>query len=253
MVRQRIVYVAAILVACGGGHPTARVEIAELPKPPETAATTTTTIPVETAPNNVDDARDPRRQPTRSVPLLTTEVQALEQLLTATPTTSPDRGALQRRLAENYVDLRKLGVSDASRKAIEHYAALLREVPTYPQSDEVLYYEALEYELGGDLMNARRTYFDLVNRSPSSRFIPYAYFAFGEMFFEEGRSDASKYDIALQAYLKAAQFTSPIVPEADYKIVLVYEAKGDTAHASAMRQRILTDFPHSAAAAKAAR
>src|SRR5581483_1912821 len=184
------------------------VEIAQpLPSVSETpSATPTTTVSIQVEPRDVDDVRDLRLVMRRSPALLRTETRGLENLLAATAANAPDRPALLRRLAENYVDLRKAGEPGASAKAIQHYGDLVRTYPTYPLVDEAYYYLALEYELAGDLMNARRSFYELIKNSPASKYVPYAYFAFGEMFFREAKSDPSKWEFAKQAYTEVMKF-----------------------------------------------
>jgi TolA-binding protein len=74
--------------------------------------------------------------------------------------------------------------------------------PAYPLLDEVYYYLAYEYEQGGDTVNARRVYLDLITKTPNSKYISNAYLAFGELFFNEAMSDPSKWEAAKQAYQK---------------------------------------------------
>jgi TolA-binding protein len=254
-VRPRLsLAVLLFLLACGSSQTTATVEIAPLPLPTATATqTAAVTLPVATT-DEPDDERDLRRHSARTQALLVTELQQLEQLLATVATTSPDRPALLRRLAEDYVELRKAApntAAAASRKAIDRYETLTREYPNYPLSDEVLYYLALEHETLHDMMNARRTYYDLIKRYPSSSFIPYAYFAFGEMFFHEASSDPTKWDFAKQAYTEVIKFSqAALVPEAWYKLSLVYKAQGDTAHAEQAKQKILATYPKSRAASR---
>ena len=49
--------------------------------------------------------------------------------------------------------------------------------PSYPLLDEVYYYLAYEYEQGGDTVNARRVYLDLITKTPNSKYISNAYLA----------------------------------------------------------------------------
>ena len=84
----------------------------------------------------------------------------------------------------------------------------MKAYPTYAQIDEAYYYLGLEHELAGDLINARRSYYELIKNAPASRFVPYAYFAFGEVFFHEAKSDPSKWDLAKQSYVEVMKFAS---------------------------------------------
>ncbi len=94
-------------------------------------------------------------------------------------------------------------------------------------------------------------HYDLIVKRPTSRFVPYAYFAFGELFFREAQGDPSKWTIALEAYRKVLGYAgSPVAPEAAYKMILVYKATGDDLHAEQMRQKLVNDFPSSPAASR---
>lgn len=230
-----------VCLACGPSQPaTQHVEIAQ-PLPTVSATPTappqsTTTMHVE--PRDVDDIRDLRHFQRRSLGLLRPEMQALENLLAATAVNAPDRPQLLRRLAEGYVELRKQGEAGASAKAIHHYSELVGTYPNYAQVDEAYYYLGLEYEMGGDLSSARKSYYELVKRQPGSKYVPYAYFAFGEMFFHEAKSDPSKWDLAKQAYMETLKFqSSPIVSDAACRLGLVFDAQGDPNHAAQMRAK----------------
>ncbi len=253
--RSQIVLV--ILVSCGSPSATPSVEIAQpLPSPTQPPVA----LPVQTSASvrdseEPDAARDPRRNRAgvRARTLVTTETQGLEQLLAVTAQTSPDRPQLLRRIAEDYVELRKDGSPVASRKAIERYTTLMGEYPAYPLLDEVLYYLALEDEVAGDFAAARRTYYELIKSRPSSSFVPYAYYAFGELFLKEATSDPSKWEFAQQAYTETLKFSSSaIAPDAMFKLVLVFQGMGDGARAQQMKTRLLRDYPSSSAAARAA-
>ena len=171
------------------------------------AGATTTTLAIP--------ARDPRlaRGSQRPRAMLVTEVQSLESLFAATATTSPDRPALMRRLAEVYAELSRSPdprlTANAHRSALKYYELLATEYPKYAQADEVWYYAGLENELAGNASKARRAYYELIKTSPQSKLIPLAYFAFGEMFNAEAVNDPSKDDLALQAYAEVLKYPPP--------------------------------------------
>lgn len=115
--------------------------------------------------------------------------------------------------------------------------------------DEPLYDDALRFERQGNGAQARRSYYELIAKHPNSPLVPYAYFAFGEMFLREAQADPSKLDLALQAYNEVAKYpTSPITPEAWSRLAQVHANKGDSAKSAAARQRLLRDFSNSDAA-----
>ncbi len=225
--------------------------------------------------------RDDRRMPPRVLALLVTEIQGLESLFQATPASSPDRPLLVRRLAEDYVELGKAAstsvpvpsgggaktlrsarVSTAARarkEAIRHYTTLLDGYsagPTpYAQLDEVAYYLAYEHERAGDRVSARRFYLDLIMHWPGSRFVPKAYLAFGDMFFDEAMTDASKWDVAGTAYAKVLAAPPPANEAygyAWYRLAYVVANKGDRARAQEDFKRAAdwaTSFPQQPGAA----
>ena len=214
-----------------------------------------------------DDRKSRLQQ--RAKGLLIGELQGLEQLLQTTPANSPDRLQLVRRLAEDYVELENAGftakteaeikrdelkktnptgasqqqalVNQASgimlkarAHAIQYYSAITTDFPNYPQLDEVLYYLAYEYEQGNDNANARTTYYKLIQSRPNSKYIPNAYLAFGELFFNEAQGDPSKWPVAQQAYQKVIGFPPPdnkVYGYAWYKLAYVLWNSGDFAGA----------------------
>ena len=221
--------------------------------------------PVVTAafehPQLVDEARALRRfsKFPRSVTLLVPELQALESLKSATATTLPDYPTLVRRLAEDYSELsyarasngERQEASESRKRAIAAYAILAQNHPNMNAIDEVLYYLGYAYELENDLPNARKTYFNLISRQPSSKYVPYAYYAFGEAFFAEAKSDPTKWQLAAQAYLETLKFAgSNIQPWALLRIAQTYDAMGDRMKAQQMSAKLKRDFPQSPAAAQ---
>ena len=217
---------------------------------------------------NIDEApRDERksRLQARQRALLVTEIQGIERLFETTKKNAPDSPQLGRRLAEAYVELESAAFRDktqaeikrdelkktnpaaagqqqtqanqadqvmkaARKKAIDNYTIIVNDYPTYGQLDEVLYYLAYEYEQASDLANARRVYYDLIKKAPQSKYIPNAYLAFGELFFNEAQGDPSKWDLAAQAYMEVTKYPAPankVYGYAWYKLAYVYWNKGD--------------------------
>ena len=62
------------------------------------------------------------------------------------------------------------------------------------------YEEALRLEGAGEMDAARRAFFEIIQRQPSSAFIPLVYLAFGELFAADARKDPSKRELAKQAW-----------------------------------------------------
>lgn len=197
----------------------------------------TPSMPTESQPR---DERKSRLQ-ARAKGLLITEIAGLENLFRTTPRNAPDRVQLARRLAEDYVELESAAFRDktqaeiardnerrrnpqaagreqaianqanrimlaARKKVIDNYQLIINQYPNYSLLDEVLYYLAYEYEQANDLTNARRVYYDLINKKPNSKYIPNAYLAFGELFFNEAQGDPSKWPFAAQAYTEVIKF-----------------------------------------------
>jgi tetratricopeptide (TPR) repeat protein len=229
--------------------------------------------------------------------LIITELQQLEALFGSTPPNSPDRMLLSRRLAEAYVELESAAFREkteigikldeakakkpadvpalqqkqkgaeqkmlASRKkAIEYYTLLKNKYPNYSQIDEVIYYLAYEYEQGNDYKNARSVYYELIQKAPQSKYIPNAYLAFGELFFNEAQGDPSKWDLAAASYGEVVKYPPPsnkVYGYAHYKLAYVYWNKGEFARALDEFKKTIdygttyAALPNAAPLAKAAR
>lgn len=181
--------------------------------------------------------RDQRRSAMKdkAAKLLISEIAQLEELWKATSKGAADRVQLARRLAETYVELENASfrektegeikkdqaaadkaakvMASARSSAIKYYKVIANEYKSYPNLDEVFYYLAYEYEQGQNLDEARKVYLQLINETPQSKYIPNAYLAFGELFFNEGQTDPSKFELAKQSYAKVLEY-----PEAQNKV-----------------------------------
>jgi len=97
-------------------------------------------------------------------------------------------------------------------------------------TDEVLYYLAYEYEQANQLDQARKVYFELIQNWPQSKFIPNAYLAFGELFFNEAQGDPSKWQLAEQSYIEVTKYPAPdnkVWGYSHYKLGYVYWNQGE--------------------------
>jgi TolA-binding protein len=242
--------------------------------------------------------RDTRttRLKARARALLINEIQGLERLLRETKKNSPDRPQLVRRLAEGYVELEAAGVRDynaaeliatnkktaasekskqksaagqakkiaeASRQnAIKYYTMMKDQYPNYSKLDEVLYYLAYEYEQAKDYQNARKVYFELIEKAPQSPYIPNAYLAFGELYFQEAQGDPSKFDLAAAAYKEVIKYQPPknkVYGYARYKLGYVHWNKGEYAETLNEFKAVIeygdkfSDLPNAKQLAKSAR
>jgi hypothetical protein len=132
----------------------------------------------------------------------------------------------------------------ASRQAaIKYYTALKTAYPKWCQNnnpqdptkstgctDEVLYYLAYEYEQSNNLEQARKVYFELIQNWAQSKYIPNAYLAFGELFFNEAQGDPTKWQFAEQSYKEVIKYPAPenkVWGYAHYKLAYVYWNKGE--------------------------
>jgi tetratricopeptide (TPR) repeat protein len=216
-------------------------------------------------------SRDERknRLQSRARALLVTEISGLENLFGSTPRNSPDRVQLARRLAEDYVELESTAFREKTQAEIDrdslkktnpaaagqkqtvavqanqimgrartnaekYYSVITTDYPNYPQLDEVLYYLAYEYEQANDNDKARKIYYQLIQTRPNSKYIPNAYLAFGELFFNEAQGDPSKWDTAAQAYAQVIKYPPPdnkVYGYAWYKLAYVFWNEGDFAKA----------------------
>jgi tetratricopeptide (TPR) repeat protein len=210
------------------------------------------------------DDRKSRLQ-SRAKALLVTEIQGLENLFSTTPANAPDRIQVTRRLAEDYVELETSAfrektqaeidrdslkktnpagagqkqsvvnadtriMSAARGKAETFYNIIINEYANYPQLDEVLYYLAYEYEQANENDKARKAYFNLISKRPDSKYIPNAYLAFGELFFNEAQGDPSQWENAKQAYVKVIGYPPPnnkVYGYAWYKLAYVFWNNGE--------------------------
>src|ERR1700722_5965672 len=211
--------------------------------------------------------RDERKSKlqSRARALLVTEISGLENLFSSTPKNAPDRPTLARRLAEDYVELESAAFREKTQAEVdrdslkksnpagagqkqsialqantimgrarvqaEKYDQLIKtEYPNFPQLDEVLYYLAYEYEQANENDKARQAFFVLIQTRPNSKYIPNAYLAFGELFFNEAQGDPSRWDLAASAYTEVIKFPpdkNKVYGYAWYKLGYVFWNKGE--------------------------
>ncbi len=150
----------------------------------------------------------------------------------------------------------------ARKKAIAYYTRMKLEYPNYSKLDEVLYYLAYEYEQDKDLQNARKVYYELIEKAPKSPYVPNAYLAFGELFFIEAQGDPSKWDLAGGAYSEVIKYPPPdnkVYGYSLYKLGYVHWNQND--HVAALNdfKRVIDygskypDLPNAKQLAKSAR
>jgi TolA-binding protein len=133
--------------------------------------------------------------------------------------------------------------------AIKYYTKLKDEYPKYCESpnaadptkssgctDEVLYYLAYEHEQASQTEQARKVYLELIQSWPQSKYIPNAYLAFGELFFNEAQGDPTRWSFAEQSYNEVIKYPAPenkVWAYAHYKLGYVAWNKGEIPRALA--------------------
>jgi TolA-binding protein len=254
----------SLLIACTPSivPPATQTNVVVIPPPTQTDTVATSVVPVNpplppivesatTSPLEIPE-RDVRVRGPRSKPLLLTEIQNLESLSAATPPTASDAPIVLKRIGDDYLELHRADQTvEAGNRAIAVYMKYVKNYSSQPNVDEVMYSLGLEYELVGDLMSSRKTFYELIMKQPSSRFIPFAYFAFGEMFFVEAKTDPSKWDLSKQAYAQALKYPShALTPWTLLRMGQVEAARGNQASAQAQWTTLRTQYPTSSAVAR---
>lgn len=138
-------------------------------------------------------------------------------------------------------------VGKARKEAIVHYKRLADKHPAFCQSpskkaladrgctDQTLYYLAYEHELAKEYDEARDVYLRIINAWPKSKYVPHAYLAFGELYYNEAQGDPTRWPLAQKAYEEVAAFPAPanaLFGYAHYKLAYVHWNQG--AHALAL-------------------
>jgi tetratricopeptide (TPR) repeat protein len=125
-------------------------------------------------------------------------------------------------------------LDEQSRKlqlqAVSLYKAIIAKYPKYPRLDEVLFFlaENLSKHDRAD-PEALKAYRALIERFPSSRYVPDAWMAFGEYYFDRANkaNRAGNLAKALEAYKKAATYEeSSVYGYALYKQAWVHSNLG---------------------------
>jgi tetratricopeptide (TPR) repeat protein len=255
LVRSASLLLVLAASACAADERPPSVSTAQpSPSPPVTRRPAVTFSPLPAS------VRDERRFPGRSRALIVTELQGLEASLAASPAGAPERPALMHRLAEGYSELERAAEADrdsappgipeavkageiaalARKVAIKYYLRLAQQyaqwcaAPPNGCADESLYYVALAFERAGQLDDARKVHLDLIQSWPASRYIPFAFLAFGELFLEAGQRDPSKLRFAEQAYAEVSKYPPPhnhVYGYSEYRLGQVYAWQGDNARA----------------------
>ncbi len=151
------------------------------------------------------------------------------------------RKAKAQNAAQKKLTWAKKAIRKARANAIYYYRSLVKQYPKwcrYPAKqdpdkrgcvDEALYFLAYEYEQIGQFKKARGAYLQLIQNWPQSKYVPEAYLAFGEMYFNEGQADPKRWVLAKQAYEKVLKYPAPknkFWGYAHYKLGYVYWNQG---------------------------
>jgi hypothetical protein len=185
-----------------GGRPLA-ITRAPAPEPPSELPTSC-----------VAPEREVRRPPSRDLARLRSEHDTVEALFSATDAKSADYAKLALRLGDLENELSLLEPTrDREHKSVaeSHY----REATSGPAESaiEAKYRLAIDAECRKDLPMARKLQFEIVQNAPNSRLVPYAYFAFGELFLHEADGNEGMLPLAEQAFKKVIEWpASPISP-----------------------------------------
>ncbi|HTN52758.1 MAG TPA: tetratricopeptide repeat protein [Anaeromyxobacter sp.] len=116
-------------------------------------------------------------------------------------------------------------------QAVALYRAIIQKYPKYPRMDEVLYFlaENLTKRNRQD-PDALKAYRSLIKNFPDSRYVPDAWMAFGEYYFERANKNdrTDNLNKALEAYRKAAEHQeSSVYGYALYKQAWVHTNLGN--------------------------
>jgi TolA-binding protein len=90
--------------------------------------------------------------------------------------------------------------------AVEQYTKIVQEHPNFERTDEVLFFLGQYLMEDGQDRKALVAYKRLVEKYPKSKYIPDAYLAFGEYYFNNSKGKRPELEKALAAYKKAAEF-----------------------------------------------
>ncbi|HEX8823344.1 MAG TPA: tetratricopeptide repeat protein [Archangium sp.] len=90
--------------------------------------------------------------------------------------------------------------------ALEQYTKIVQEYPDFERSDEVLFFLGTYLMEDGQDRKALVAFKRLVEKHPKSKYLPDAYLAFGEYYFNNSKGKREDLEKALAAYKKAAEF-----------------------------------------------
>jgi cellulose synthase operon protein C len=98
-----------------------------------------------------------------------------------------------------------------AKKAIDTYTEIVQRYKDFERTDEVLYFLGYNLMEMGDERKALVAYNRLVEKFPKSKYLPDAYLAFGEYYFNNSRAKREFLAKALENYKKAASYVDSAV------------------------------------------
>lgn len=93
-----------------------------------------------------------------------------------------------------------------AQKAIGNYSTIVQEYKDFERTDEVLYFLGLNLMEMNDDKRGLVAYNRLISKYPKSRYLPDAYLAVGEYWFNGSKGKRESLEKALEAYKNAAKF-----------------------------------------------
>ncbi len=120
-------------------------------------------------------------------------------------------------------------------------------IPTTPAGaprGNALHRAADEKRLQGDGEGERQIYYQLIQEEPASPYIPFAYFAFGELFKKDAEADPSKAPLAEEAYKESLKAVAPgnrLYLVASFRLARIYELEKQPSAARDAYQRAVDD------------
>lgn len=209
----------------------------------------------------VDPIRDPRtrRAGKRSAQLVATELQGLLALYEATPSNSPDHLLLAFRTAEVAAELSHISEKDrafARRKSLFYYKIIADDRAAQnctPEkkycADEALYFMALEIEMSGDMNEARKVYLRLIKEYPTSKYVSYAYFGFGEFYYQRAKNEGADVEMAEKVFEKTLSLGDSVTAsESLLRLAELAQMREKPQVAADYIQKLLKQYPESRAA-----
>lgn len=98
-----------------------------------------------------------------------------------------------------------------AKKAIDTYTEIVQRYKDFERTDEVLYFLGYNLMEMGEERKALVAYNRLVEKFPKSKYLPDAYLAFGEYYFNNSRAKREFLAKALENYKKAASYVDSAV------------------------------------------